>query len=412
MLRRSALEDVGGVATDTVTEDAHTALKMHRKGWRTAYLDVPQAAGLATETLAAHVGQRIRWARGMAQIFRLDNPLLGRGLKPSQRLCYLAAMLHFFSGIPRLVFLLAPVAYLVFGRHIFNALPLAAVAYGLPHLVHSTACNARIHGKFRHSFWSEVYETCLAWYISIPTTLALIAPRTGRFNVTPKGERVDEPYFDARVALPYLLLAAVNVAAFAAGVWKLRMGTSDVDSLAINLTWAAHNLIILAAVIAAACELPQVRSSHRVPVELPAMLRLGDGHTVGCETRDLGRDGASVVLAGETRLSYRERVWLSLFSFGEEQPLPAEVVERSSRIVRVRFAPLALEQERHLVRTIFSRADAWLGWTNGHKRDRPLLTLASIARHGFVGVGRAVALTLAPPRHLRVRRLRPARSGA
>src|SRR5207248_7477688 len=183
----------------------------------------------------AHVGQRIRWARGMAQIFRVDNPMFGRGLKLSQRLSYFAAMLHFFSGVPQLVFLLAPVGYLVFGWHIFNALPLAAVAYGLPHLVHSTACNARIHGKFRHSFWSEVYETCLACYISIPTTLALLAPRTGRFNVTPKGARVDAPYFDARVARPYLVLAAVNAAALTAGIWKLWDGSSDVDSLAINL---------------------------------------------------------------------------------------------------------------------------------------------------------------------------------
>ena len=411
VLRRTALEDVGGVAVETVTEDAHTALKMHRRGWSTAYLDVPQAAGLATETLAAHVGQRIRWARGMAQIFRVDNPLLGRGLKPSQRLCYLAAMLHFFSGIPRLVFLLAPVAYLVFGRHIFNALPLAAVAYGLPHLAHSTACNARIHGKFRHSFWSEVYETCLAWYISVPTTLALIAPRKGRFNVTPKGERVDEPYFDARIARPYLLLAAVNLLALGAGIWKLSAATSDVDSLAINLTWAVHNLVILAAAIAAACELPQVRSSHRVPVELPAMLRLGDGRTMRCATRDLGRDGASIALPAETRLSHRERVWLSLFSFGEEQPLPGEVVERSSKTVRVRFTALALDQERHLVRSIFSRADAWIGWTHGYRRDRPLLTLASIASRGLVGVGRALALTFVPRRRSRRRQLRPAMQG-
>src|SRR5438477_12868242 len=279
VLRRAALEDVGGVAVETVTEDAHTALKMHRRGWRTAYLDVPQAAGLATETLAAHVGQRMRWARGMAQVFRVDNPLLGRGLMLSQRLCYLAAMLHFFSGIPRLVFLLAPVAYLVFGWHIFNALPLAAVAYGLPHLIHSTGCNARIHGRFRHSFWSEVYETCLASYTAIPTTLALIAPRTGRFNVTAKGGRVDAPYFDVRIALPYLLLTAVNLAALAAGAWKLRMGQGDLDSLAINAAWALHNLIILGAAVGAAGERPQVRAAQRVPARLPAMLRFSDGTT-------------------------------------------------------------------------------------------------------------------------------------
>ena len=66
VLRREMLVEVGGVAVETVTEDAHTALKLHRKGWNTAYIGIPQAAGLATESLSAHVGQRIRWARGMA----------------------------------------------------------------------------------------------------------------------------------------------------------------------------------------------------------------------------------------------------------------------------------------------------------------------------------------------------------
>ena len=115
LLRRSMVEEIGGIAVETVTEDAHTALKLHRLGYTTAYLAIPQAAGLATESLSGHIGQRIRWARGMTQIFRIDNPLLGRGLKIGQRLCYLNAMMHFFYGIPRLVFLTAPLSYLFFG---------------------------------------------------------------------------------------------------------------------------------------------------------------------------------------------------------------------------------------------------------------------------------------------------------
>ena len=408
VLRREALDDVGGIAVETVTEDAHTALKMHRRGWRTAYLDVPQAAGLSTETLAAHVGQRIRWARGMAQIFRVDNPLLGRGLTLAQRACYLGAMLHFFSGIPRLIFLVAPVAYLVFGRHVFNALPLAAVAYGLPHLIHSTAANVRIHGRFRHSFWSEVYETCLAFYTAVPTTVALFAPKAGTFNVTAKGGRVDAPYFDARIAAPWLVLAVINLAAVGAGLARFSTGSGDLDSLAINVAWAVHNLIILAGTIAAACEKPQIRGTERVPLKLPAMLRLGDGRTVRCRTRDLGRDGAALRVPPSVRLARRERVWLSVFSFAEEEPLPAEVFGCEGGTLRLRFAPLSLAQERALVQTMFSRADAWLGWTDGHRRDRPLRTLGSIAAHGALGLIRALRLPMRPL----PRRLAPARSAS
>ncbi|HGW6509202.1 TPA: UDP-forming cellulose synthase catalytic subunit [Escherichia coli] len=91
VIRRKPLDEIGGIAVETVTEDAHTSLRLHRRGYTSAYMRIPQAAGLATESLSAHIGQRIRWARGMVQIFRLDNPLTGKGLKFAQRLCYVNA---------------------------------------------------------------------------------------------------------------------------------------------------------------------------------------------------------------------------------------------------------------------------------------------------------------------------------
>src|ERR1700676_2527422 len=87
VLRRTALDEIGGIAVETVTEDAHTSLRMQMNGWNPAYINIPQAAGLATERLSAHVGQRIRWARGMIQILRTDNPLFAPGLKFPQPLC-------------------------------------------------------------------------------------------------------------------------------------------------------------------------------------------------------------------------------------------------------------------------------------------------------------------------------------
>ena len=148
MLRRAPLLEVGGIAVETVTEDAHTALKMNRAGYNTAYLAIPQAAGLATESLSGHIGQRIRWARGMAQICRVDNPLFGPGLKLGQRLCYLNAMLHFFYGLPRLIFLTAPLAFLLFDIQIFEASALMITAYAMPHILHATMTNSRVQGQF------------------------------------------------------------------------------------------------------------------------------------------------------------------------------------------------------------------------------------------------------------------------
>src|SRR5262245_18782006 len=80
VLRRSALEEAGGFKMQTVTEDAHTSMELHARGYTSVYLPMALAAGLATETYRAHVQQRIRWARGMAQILRTDCPLFKKGL--------------------------------------------------------------------------------------------------------------------------------------------------------------------------------------------------------------------------------------------------------------------------------------------------------------------------------------------
>lgn len=184
VIKRSALDEIGGIAVETVTEDAHTSLRLHRLGYTSAYIRIPLAAGLATESLSAHIGQRIRWARGMVQILRLDNPLFGKGLNLGQRLCYFNAMLHFLSGIPRLIFLTAPLAFLILHAYIIYA-PAAAIAlYMLPHIV---LTNSRLQGKVRHSFWGEVYETVLAWYIARPTTVALFAPTRASSTSPPRG---------------------------------------------------------------------------------------------------------------------------------------------------------------------------------------------------------------------------------
>ncbi|WP_334610835.1 glycosyltransferase family 2 protein, partial [Escherichia coli] len=187
VIRRKPLDEIGGIAVETVTEDAHTSLRLHRRGYTSAYMRIPQAAGLATESLSAHIGQRIRWARGMVQIFRLDNPLTGKGLKFAQRLCYVNAMFHFLSGIPRLIFLTAPLAFLLLHAYIIYAPALMIALFVVPHMIHASQTNSKIQGKYRHSFWSEIYETVLAWYIAPPTLVALINPHKGKFNVTAKG---------------------------------------------------------------------------------------------------------------------------------------------------------------------------------------------------------------------------------
>ncbi|MBK5003045.1 UDP-forming cellulose synthase catalytic subunit [Pseudomonas sp. S31] len=394
VIRRKPLEEIGGIAVETVTEDAHTALKLNRRGYNTAYLPLPQAAGLATESLSGHIGQRIRWARGMAQIFRTDNPLLGKGLNLGQRLCYLNAMLHFFYGLPRLVFLTAPLAYLMFEAQVFQAPALLIMAYALPHILIASVTNSTIQGRFRHSFWNEVYETVLAWYIMRPVLLAMINPKAGGFNVTAKGGMIEEGYFDWKLARPYIAVLTLNLLGAAIGVYKLAFDPdASATTLLINLGWTLYNIIISAAAVAVASETRQIRAEPRVFATLPATIGLANGKTVVCTTNDFSQRGVGLTLPDGVSVARGEQVQVSLFLDEQECVLPAQVVFSRGPTLGLTFHALDLQQQYDLTRLTFSRADTWANaW--GQAADTPLSALREVSRIGMRGVGQLARATL------------------
>ena len=392
IIRRKELLEVGGIAVETVTEDAHTALKLSRLGYNTAYLEVPQAAGLATESLSGHVGQRIRWARGMAQIARTDNPLFGKGLHFGQRLCYLNAMLHFFYGLPRLVFLTAPLAYLLFGAHVFQASALMITAYALPHLAHASVTNSRIQGRFRYSFWNEVYESVLAWYIMRPVLVAAINPKLGKFNVTAKGGVIEKAYFDWTIARPYVVLLVINLIGMAVGVWKLFSSDGDeTTTLVINMVWTVYNIILLGASVAVASETRQVRGTPRVAASLPAVIRFDNGRTLVCKTEDFSQHGLGLAVPPDVDIPMGSSLSVSLFRSDEEGVFPAIVTFSGKGRLGVKFDNLSLHQQAELASLTFARADAWIATWGTGQRDKPLRSLKSVIVIGLRGMGQLTA---------------------
>ncbi|ADU67449.1 UDP-forming cellulose synthase catalytic subunit [Pantoea sp. At-9b] len=401
VLRRTALDEIGGIAVETVTEDAHTSLRLHRRGYTSAYIRIPQAAGLATESLSAHIGQRIRWARGMVQIFRLDNPLFGKGLKLVQRLCYANAMLHFLAGIPRLIFLLAPLAFLLCHAYIIYAPALAIAIYVLPHMLHTSLTNSRIQGRWRHSFWSEVYETVLAWYIARPTTVALFNPHKGKFNVTAKGGLVEKRHLDWVITKPYMFLVLLNLAGIVMAFWRMAYGPSnEILTIWVSLIWVLYNMIILGGAVAVSVEARQIREAHRVEIAMPAAIAREDGHMVPCTLRDYSDGGVGVELREPDALVEDEPVWLLLRRGQQEFSFPCQVQRVFGRRAGIRLHQLSTEQHIEFIQCTFARADTWALWQDGFPEDKPVQSLADIMVLGFKGYLRLAEYGPTPLRRL------------
>ena len=366
VLRRSALLAIGGFRTQTVTEDAHTSLELHSRGLRSVYLAQPLAAGLATETFAAHVKQRIRWARGMAQILRLDCPLFKRGLSLPQRVNYFNAMLHFFFGVPRLILILAPLTYLLLGAHPIKADALAVLAYILPHIGCSTLANSIASKQYRHSFWSGVYEISIAPFVAGVTLLALLNPRLGKFNVTDKGSRVSKAWFDFRTSRATLALIALNVIgltlAFPLRLWFSQNHPAELDSAMLNSAWAVGNLILLLAAACVAYEQPQERRAPRVARRWASQLEV-EGEQLEAATVDISESGCRVRLAPPAAVPATCSLRLQ-DGEGRELRLPARRVwcdwgQAGAVEAAFEFEPMDPATSRALIEMIFCGDRSW-----------------------------------------------------
>jgi cellulose synthase (UDP-forming) len=403
LLRRTALDEIGGIAVETVTEDAHTSLRMQINGWNTAYINIPQAAGLATERLSGHVKQRIRWARGMIQIMRTDNPLFATGLRPAQRLCYFNAMTHFLYALPRLIFLTAPLIYLVLGQVNVPGYWAAILAYALPHLFLSSITNSRIQGNHRHSFWNEIYETVLAPYILLPTMFALINPKAGSFNVTAKGGVVNRRFFDRYIARPFLLLMGFNLLGVLCAIPRFfqfpggdlqfplnllaRMYDGNHEgTIIMNLIWVGFNTIILGVCSAVAWESQQRRQTVRIETGVPVDAKMPNGSVVHGVTTDMSSGGLMMKMERDFTASSGDSIKLTMPLLDGTAILPATVIDVSGNVMRAQFDPLTLQEEEALTMVLYSRADTWLGWGEDREPDQPMKSLGRILQLSLIGL--------------------------
>ncbi|MGY1826872.1 glycosyltransferase [Blastococcus sp. SYSU DS0541] len=310
VLRAEALREIGGVATESLTEDFHTTMKLHRAGWRSAYHNEVLARGLAAGSPDAFYAQRRRWGRGAMQVLRHDNPLTATGLTARQRLGYLYSLSAWFDSWRTLGLALVPVAVLLTGVFPVDAPPvLFAVTAGISFALQQVALGLLSRG-FAPARFSLLFEV-VRLPSNLAATLSLVLRGRGRFAVTAKG-RTGEDRTRARVPALLLVLAAVLggsllwTAASLAG-WtpvEHRLGGTTL----VPVFWVASTLGFVVAGIRRIRDprfSAERRDGHRFPAALPAVVdgapaRLVDVSLGGAQVRVRGGGvavGAEVALA-------------------------------------------------------------------------------------------------------------------
>lgn len=307
VLRRAALADVGGIATETVTEDMHTALRLHARGWEGIYHNEVLALGLAPGDFAGFTTQRLRWAQGAMQLLRgRDNPLFVRGLRPMQRLCYLASLLSWFDGWSLAIAAAVPLVVLATGISPVREVGPLFYAFLAPMLL---AQLANLWVRSQGHPWRMLQQSVLRMPSSLQATARLLLTRALPFRVTPKGVTRVAP---VREVLPLIILAILAGLGTLWGLFLLVSGrAANPQLIAISAAWTALNATYCGLAARSALAAHSARSTYRFPVTLPVTLMENDTLR-DATTRDMSVNGARLRVAVEVATGTRTSILFDL----------------------------------------------------------------------------------------------------
>lgn len=248
VFNRTSLDEVGGFAKNTISEDIATGMQIESKGYKGLALNDVEAYGIAVNDINGLIKQRSRWARGCIQIFKRYKIFRNAGLSLRQKFEYLSCISYWFFGIKRLIFMLAPLLFSIFGIIIVDCDLKTFIAIWLPaYLLKRFVIDITEHGR-RSSTWNKIYETILAPVLAKEVTKEFLGMGSTKFEVTPKysaSKKITKTH--RRLIISHLLLLILSVLGFIMSILKIY--SQEYTMYIISFIWLISNIFYLGAAL-------------------------------------------------------------------------------------------------------------------------------------------------------------------
>lgn len=241
VLRAAALDEIGGLPQDSVTEDFAASIQLHGR-WRSIFLTDMLAMGLGPMDLPAYLKQQRRWAIGTLGVMRthwrdIVLPWVGN-LSLPQRLQYALACTHYLCGVRDFIYIMAPLAFIVSGVPAVRGATLGLfIWHFLPYWLASQA-----------AFWYACRrQTGLRGIIigfgSFPALMmslwTVLVGRKSGFMVTAKHREGARAW---RQIMPYVGFLILCLAGLAYGVTSTG---KRYDAVVISMLWIGYSAALL-----------------------------------------------------------------------------------------------------------------------------------------------------------------------
>jgi cellulose synthase (UDP-forming) len=295
IIRRSALDAIGGFAVGTVTEDLHTSLKIHKKGFKSVYHAESLAFGLAPSGLAPYLKQRIRWGQGAMQVWRKEGIIFGHGLTIAQRINYLASAITYFDGWQKGLYYVTPALVLLSGVMPLIAFGRDFLIHFIPYFLLNFLVFEEVNRGYGRSLVIEQYNmarfAAMAW-----STLGIFKGKI-KFDVTPKQR---DPMARTRTYIfPQYIIMTFNLFAVPIGLFLyFQYHHLPANGILANIIWAsANSAIAISVLLFVSIHSKFKREDYRFPIPFPSMIQLPNGIRCHGTISDISSSGFRIHVA-------------------------------------------------------------------------------------------------------------------
>lgn len=247
LIRYSALREIGGMPTGSVTEDYLLSLCLRERGHQTVYLNERLSVGLAPEGLKEYLTQRSRWSLGFVQIVRGPHgPFSIRsGISWVDRLTLIDTFLYWSATHAfRVLAIIMPALFLLFDFKPLHAGLYDAVDHIFPFFVVMTLANGWLTQWRVLPIMSDVSQLLSAHTVLRSVAAGLLNPKNQRFKVTLKGGDRSRRFIQWPMMIVFAGYLGVTVAAILVA-FLINNDEAMRDSSSIALVWCWYNLIML-----------------------------------------------------------------------------------------------------------------------------------------------------------------------
>ncbi|NEQ40060.1 MAG: glycosyltransferase [Okeania sp. SIO3I5] len=369
LVRRKALESVGGFVTESICEDCFTGVLLSAKGYQSVYLEEKLSAGLAAENISCYATQRLRWARGTFQGFFINsNPLTIPGLSFGQRLAYLETFLSWLTSISYVGFLFMPLTYVFFDTIPIKASAAEYLYFFLPYYLASFNVFSWLNYRSQSLLLSGLNHTILAFPKAITIIQTLLNPFSKRFRVTPKGIKSDRYYFNMNLALPLVIFLVLNSLSLLFNLYNNYINQSwevseQIESFNLGLFWSGYNILMIWVALLGLIDVPKQDIYEWFNLRRIVKLKICN-QTFWGTTRQISEVGAEIEI--------NQKIPSNLV--GKNLPVRFKILEEKICLVgkiihidmsgefpciKVRFEEVNLSEKRQLIELLFCRPWQW-----------------------------------------------------